>query len=293
MNGLGQYMKIKMSNVYLCSFASPDLYRSKLRFLSQAKSIGIYKGIKIFSFEDLSKSKKKQIQRFIKNKKKRLFGYGCWKAEIIKNYIKKLPKNSILQYSDIGCHLNKNGIVRLKKYINLCKKKNMITFQYKIPKSSHFKNFSNYKYQRYFEYEYTKMDLFKYLNITKKEIFNSEQIMSGIIFLKNNNYSLNILNKWEEILKYNHLINDAKSLIPNHNNFIEHRHDQSVFSLICKQKKVYTLSSSECEWAEFRNKRTWEHLNNFPILAFRDKKYNLLKRFFERQKKNINRFINK
>ena len=78
-------MKIKMSSVYLCSFASPDLYRSKLRFLSQAKDFGIYKDIKIFSFEDLSKSKKKQIQSFIKNKKKRLFGYVCWKEEIIKN----------------------------------------------------------------------------------------------------------------------------------------------------------------------------------------------------------------
>ena len=143
----------------------------------------------------------------------------------------------------------------------------MITFQYKIPKSSHFKNFSNYRYQRYFEYQYTKMDLFKYLNITKKEIFNSEQIMSGIIFLKNNNYSLNILNKWEEMLKYNNLINDAKSLIPNHNSFIEHRHDQSVFSLMIKTK---VANNDPIAFKILENRKIYRdnllpHLKDHPI----------------------------
>ena len=36
-------MNIKIDNLYLCSFASPDLERSKKRFLLQAKKIGIYK----------------------------------------------------------------------------------------------------------------------------------------------------------------------------------------------------------------------------------------------------------
>ena len=79
-------MSIKIDNLYLCSFASPDLERSKKRFLFQAKKIGIYKKVKVFGFDDLSTSKKKQIKNFINYKKKRLFGYGCWKAEIIKNF---------------------------------------------------------------------------------------------------------------------------------------------------------------------------------------------------------------
>ncbi len=286
-------MNIKTDNLYLCSFASPDLEKSKKRFLSQANKMGIYKKVKVFGLDDLSISKRNQINNFFKNKKKRLFGYGCWKAEIIKKFLKKVPNNSIVQYSDIGCHLNIKGLNRLKEYTSLCSKKGILTFQYKLPKQKKLKSIKNIRFQRYFEYEYTKMDLFKFLiKKNKINIFNSEQIMSGIIFFKKNKFSFNLLSIWEKILKKNNLIDDSKSCYNNHKKFVEHRHDQSVFSLICKKKGIYSISSAECEWAEKRNKRIWQHLKNFPIHARRDKKYNIFKRFLNRQTKNLRRFIN-
>ena len=97
--------KNKTINLYLCSFASPDLDRSKRRFLSQAKKISIYKKIKVFGINDLSTSKRKQIQNLIKINN-RIYGYGCWKAEVIKKFLKGVPNNAIVQYSDVGCHLN-------------------------------------------------------------------------------------------------------------------------------------------------------------------------------------------
>ena len=39
------------------------------------------------------------------------------------------------------------------------------------------------------------------------------------------------------------------------------RHDQSAFSLICKKNKIFSLSASECEWAELNGRKTWEHLS--------------------------------
>ena len=286
-------MNIKNDNFYLCSFASPDLEKSKKRFLSQAKNIGVYKKVKVFGMDDLSVSTRKQIENFFKNKKKRLFGYGCWKAEIIKNFLKKVPNNSIVQYTDVGCHLNINGLKRLKQYFNLCNKKGILTFQYILPRQKKLKPFKNMKFQRYLEHEYTKMDLYKYLiKKNKTKIFNSEQIMSGIIFFKKNKFSIDLLNIWEKILKKDNLIDDSKSYLSNHKKFVEHRHDQSAFSLICKKIGVYSISSAECEWAERKNKRIWLHLKNFPIHARRDKKYNIFKRFINRQTKNFRRLIN-
>ena len=46
-----------MTNLYLCSFASPDLNRSKKRFLDQSSELNIYKDKKVFSFNDLSEKK--------------------------------------------------------------------------------------------------------------------------------------------------------------------------------------------------------------------------------------------
>ena len=278
-----------MSKIFLCSFASEDLKRSKYRFLEQSKEMNIYENIRVFGFEDLNENRKKQIESFFKINQKRLFGYACWKADIISSFMKQIPENSILQYSDIGCHFNKDGLNRLKEYITLCEKNNLLTFQYKIPD---FDNINNFKFQIYREYQYTKNDLFKYFNINdSSEIFNSEQLWSGTIFFKKNNFSKDVIDEWSKISFENNLIDDSESNSQNNNNFIEHRHDQSIFSIICKKKNILTLSASECEWAEDNKGRTWEHLKKFPILAKRDKKYNFFKRFLNRQKKNLNRIF--
>ena len=272
-----------MNKIYLCSFASPDLERSKIRFINQAKEIEIYKDVKVYGYNDLVINKKKQINDFLKSNNKRLFGYACWKAFIISDFLKSLPENSIIQYSDIGCHINKFGKKRLIEYINICNQNNFLVFQYKLPD---FTDEYNFKFQRYYEYQYTKKDLSDFLKIDYGvNILESEQIMSGIFFIKKNKFSIEILEEWEKVLKHNDLIDDSPSISKNHEDFIEHRHDQSAFSLICKKNKIFSLSASECEWAELNGKKTWEHLLNFPIQAKRDKKYNVFKRFLNRQKK--------
>ena len=280
----------KEKKIYLCSFASSDLKRSVLRFKSQASKIITYKNIKVYTYNDLSSEKKIQIDNFKKNNMKRLFGYGCWKAEIINDFLNTIPKDAILQYSDIGCHLNIKGEKKLLEYYDLTFEHDIVAFQYKKPKF----DFNDLNYQIYYEYENTKSDLFDYFNLDlKSEISKSEQFWSGSVFFKNSEKSRIFLKRWMNICKIDHLINDDVSKIENHINFKEHRHDQSVFSLICKLHKVYSISASEAEWAENNNGRVWSHLENFPILAKRDKKYNLLTRFINRQKKNINRLLKK
>ena len=278
-----------MTDLYLCSFASPDLNRSKKRFLDQSSEFNIYKEKKVFSFNDLSEKKKFQIKEFIKENKKRLYGYACWKPEIILNYLNKIPEGSILQYSDIGCHFNKSGLNRLKEYLEITDRNSILVFQYRKP---NIKMDFNLKYQIYYEQEYTKSDLFSFLKIpTNSSIRTSEQIWSGTIFLKKNSEIINLLEKWLEISHFNNLIDDSPSTETNHDKFVEHRHDQSIFSILCKTKNIESLSASECEWAEDRNGRYWDHLKYFPILAKRDKKFNFLKRFFLRQSKTFKRIF--
>ena len=278
-----------MKKVYLCSFASSDLKLSVNRFVQQSKALDFYKEIKVFGWADLSKSKQEQVNSFFKKGQKRLFGYASWKPEIILSYLNEIPENSILQYSDIGCFFNSKGIKRLNDYIKIVEENDVLVFKYNEPNFNHKKHF---KFQIYYEFQYTKADAWKYLNIDRSsEILKTEQIWSGTMFFKNNSYIKKILNEWIDVCKINNLIDDSDSVEKNHDNFVEHRHDQSIFSLICKKENFFCLSASECEWAEFENKRTWSHLDNYPILAKRDKKFNFFKRFIIRQTKNIKRFL--
>tara|TARA_B100001093_G_scaffold460867_1_gene474966 strand:- start:1094 stop:1939 length:846 start_codon:yes stop_codon:yes gene_type:complete len=281
-----------VTNLFLCSFASPDLGRSVKRFIKQSNEISLYKDYKIFGWKDLSLNKKKQIKNFFKKGNKRLFGYACWKPEIILNYLNSLPKESILQYSDIGCHLNKNGMQRLKFYLETTNKNNILAFQYKKPEFEMINK--NLKYQIYYENEYTKGDLFNYFKLPiDSQIRKSEQVWSGTVFFKNNSITKNFLKEWNDVCCKMNLIDDSPSIEMNSEEFIEHRHDQSIFSILCKINSIFCLSASEIEWAEDEKGRYWEHLDSHPILAKRDKKMNIFKRFFLRQFKNINRIFNK
>ncbi len=280
-----------MSDVYLCSFASPSLDESVKRFEKEAKELNIYKNIKIYRKKDLSDEITHRIKNFnYPVKKMRLYGYACWKPQIVYNFFNQIPENSILQYTDIGCHFNVKGKNRLREYFELCKKKNILVFQYRIPEWS--QKFEKLKFQQYFEYEYTKADTFEGMGIhNNANLMDTEQIWSGCFFIKKNQYGKRILEKWISLSENNNLISDDLSKSENHQKFIEHRHDQSIFSIICKEEKAFSLSASECEWAEKENKRTWEHLDNFPILAKRDKKFNVIKRFFNRQVRNFKRWF--
>lgn len=281
-----------MPKVYLCSFASPDLDLSIKRFKNQAKLLNFYDNIKVYGSNDLSEKIKLRIKNFnYPIKKKRLYGYACWKPYIIKKYFDELPNGSILQYSDIGCHFNYRGIIRLKKYVEFCEKENVLVFQYRIP--DWHKKYENYKFQEYFEYEYTKSETLDYMGVKKdSKILNSQQIWSGCFFIKKNDFGKKILSEWLSLSEIDNIIDDNKSKIDNYKTFIEHRHDQSIFSIICKKNNIFSLSASECEWAEYKNERLWDHLNEFPILAKRDKRLNFIKRFINRQIKNFKRKLN-
>ena len=89
------------------------------------------------------------------------------------------------------------------------------------------------------------------------------------------------------------LIEDIPSKLKNFDDFDHHKHDQSVFSILCKQKRIDFLSAYECEWFYKNGIRYWKHTDYNPILAKRDKKYNLFKRFLNRQKKTLRRYKNK
>ena len=122
-----------MKKLFLCSFASQDLKNSVKRFIKQSNETDFYKDVKIFGWNDLSTNKKETNKFFFDKNNKRLFGYACWKPEIILNYLNEIPEGSILQYSDIGCHLNKSGLERLKHYLDIMKDNNILAFQYKKP----------------------------------------------------------------------------------------------------------------------------------------------------------------
>ena len=272
-------------DIFLCSFASDDLNLSKKRFILQATHFYQKENIKIYVPKNIKLKLKKKINDNLTKENRAFYIF----QKIVLDFFDRSPNNSIIQYADIGCHFNTNGLKRFKDYIAITRKYGSLVFNYD---GDILKKKNIYlKFQKYFEYQYSKKDLINYLKIrNNSKILNSPQIWSGSFFLKKNKKNRKLLIKWIKIMEKNKLIDASISKKKESNKFIESRWDQSAFSILAKFHFLKKLSASECEWAENNNSRVWSHLKKFPILAKRDLKRNIILRFMNRQKRTYTRY---
>lgn len=280
--------------IHLATFYSSDLKRSAKRFKLQAEEMGIYDYVHIFSQKDLNSDFKNYVAELLKKGKKRGFGHWVWQTHIHQVVLSKMNNGDIYHWCDVGCHFNKDGINRLKKYIEIVTNdiNGCLFFSYKKPEL-HEKN-KKYFFPKNLEYEYTKADLIKYFNLNyDDQIIQTPQVWGGSFFLRKCLASEKLMRQHFEITRNRYdLIDDdeSKFIEKSHSGFIAHRHSQSVLSILAKKINCNFLSAYESEWALDENKnRTYNHLVEFPIIARRDKKRNILLRFFDRQKKTYAR----
>lgn len=149
---------------------------------------------------------------------KRGFGYWLWKPYLIKKQLEAMAENEILVYADSRCTLNVQGKPRLKEYFELVNQSPYGNLAFCLD---------------YLEKMWTKMDLFAYLN--SYEHLLTKHLNATAFVIRKCDHSVNLINKWYATSCNYDLINDRPSTLPNDAIFLEHRHDQSVWSLLRKQ----------------------------------------------------------
>ena len=280
----------KEKKIILFSFATLDLKKSIKRLKNQALISGYYDDIKIITPNDFDFETKKKAKDLIKKGKKRGYGYWFWKPFYLSKIMKEINDGDIIHYMDIGCHINKTASNRFYEYLDIITdhKNWLLAFQYH---TNNIKYKSNIIFPNREEFKYTKSDLFHYFKcIDEKKMTHTPQFWAGSFFIKKDINSVIFLKNWNKFFEEKfHLIDDTPSKEKNFLGFIENRHDQSIFSLLCKKNFIESLSAYECDWAEKNNLRTWDHILDYPILAKRDLQYSMLKRFINRQIKNFKR----
>ena len=276
------------SKTILISFASSDLKKSINRLKKQAYETKFYDEVKFITEDDLDYNFKIHLKKIMSDGNIRGYGYFMWKPYIIKKLLSEINYGDIINYVDVGFHIIKENSRRFKDYIKFIsgKDKWILPFQYHSKLSKEIENIS-FPYRE--ERKYSKGDLLDYYGFyNNSTVTETPQYMAGCFFIKKCDESLNFVNEWLEIFyKRIDLVNDTQSKLKNLNGFLENRHDQSVFSILCKKYNLISFSAYECDWAYLNNKRTWIHNKNSPLIARRDLQYNLLRRFLNRQKKNF------
>jgi len=267
-----------MSKKYFISFADKTYQNSLSRIYCQALKMNVYDDIICANEDFLSKKFLESYSKYLKPGI-RGFGYWSWKPQIILQALDLMNDGDMLQYTDAGCHLNVGGKKRLLQYFDILNSSESGILAFQAIKPELPLKYDGRELPKLLEFQWAKGDLIDHFGIRNcGEILNSEVIGAGIIFIKKSNKSKKIIQEWSDVIMKNFsLLDDSRSKSENIPGFIEHRHDQSIFSILCKLNKVKTLSAFEYSYPNKNNINSydWDALKNFPIHAKRDKKRNL------------------
>lgn len=274
-----------------CTFADSGLNKTLGRINSQAQKMNCYDKIIINNEFDLNISFRDYFKEKLKPNIKG-YGYWAWKPQVILQVLSNINDGDLMQYTDAGCWLNPKGRERLLDYFSIVEREvsGILAFETK-PRS-------NNEFEKKFklpEYQWTKGDLLDYFKVRNNELITKRgQIGAGVIFIKKCKFSEDFIKQWLKVYYDDFsLADDSKSKSKNLDGFIEHRHDQSIFSLLCKINNIKTLSSLEYYYPSRENVwvSDWKELRNYPIWAKRDKDFGFFQNFLNLIKQIIVRLF--
>ena len=256
---------------FFLSFADSRMSDALARIRSQAEDMRCYDHIVVADQFYLNIDFREKYKDKLTSKV-RGYGYWCWKPQVILQLLDQVNEGDIIQYTDAGCHLNTNGKVRLLEYFDLAEQSESGILAFAgFPPPFHdpaieLPDLSDSKW--------CKADLLAFMNVIANEsITHSQTVTAGIIFIRNSEKSRALIQSWADVIASDFsLLDDSKSKLKNIKGFVEHRHDQSIFSILCKLNHVDLVSCYEYGYpSKHSSAPDWKLLKNYPIHARRDK----------------------
>lgn len=151
-------------------------------------------------------------------------GYWIWKPYIILKTLDLIGEDDVLLYCDAGTVFVNS--IRLLKSTMDAQQVDIMPFQLLAP-----------------EKQWTKRDAFILMECDSPEYTETSQILSGYILMRKNERVKKLFSEFLEYAQDERIITDNDNVLgqPNYEGFNENRHDQTIFSLLCKKYGLKTF----------------------------------------------------
>jgi len=206
------------ASVHFLTFASSDIDLSQLR---EEASFFRFRSERFYNESSLHGTAFwLQHKNFIQSNR-RGYGYWIWKPFFILERLRQLPEDEVLLYADGGCSLNYEGAVRLQEYITRASSnRGLLLFHLPLD-----------------EEVYSKRDCVERIlpNVSPEDL-GKQRIATTMLIVNSNSTKI----FFEEVLNISkennyHYLDDSQSRGGESTIFIDHRHDQSIISLLSKK----------------------------------------------------------
>jgi hypothetical protein len=173
-------------------------------------------------------------------------GFWLWKPYFIKKILDSLDDGDLLIYCGANCIVNPIGKPRFDGYIDRLAGCRTGALAFELPHT---------------ESEYTKLEVFQHFN-TSEEVIRSKQLMATIIMLRKCEHTSLLVDEWlDTACAHPFLFTDELRTLPQDKDFIAHRYDQSIFSVLRKMHGVDIVPMREYFFDFIRE------CNTFPFWA--------------------------
>ena len=197
--------------------------RAKRRAVDKAKSVGGFDCARSFDMSSLS-SKFRQTHSNVLTSG-RGAGYWLWKPYILlKTLMEDMVEGDLVMYQDAGAYLIKSAAPLLK----LCQESEHGIVVFTLDKT---------------EDEYTKKDALILMDMNISEAARSYQRLASFVIVRKTCSSVQFVMEWLAYLSDRRIASDDGNTMgmPNAKSFRDHRHDQSVLSLLSKKWGIPAL----------------------------------------------------
>jgi len=221
-------------NKILISFATSDKWlRSQCALNESAIRNGFTHYIS-YNSNNLDPSFVARHQEILNNNT-RGYGYWMWKAAILKQTFDIANDGDIIAYIDSG-----NTIVNNLNYIfNECQTRDIILFDNRD---------GNPYGQVHTNRLWTKRDTFVLMDLDGDQYYDTPQVDGSYQFYKKNEYTNQFIEEYMQYCENENIITDLPNITKdNLPEFKDHRHDQSILSLMAIKHKI-KLYPEPSEW---------------------------------------------
>jgi len=245
-----------MNKIYGVSYSSRNFQNRFNKIIESGKSSGLFNEFKCFTEEDIDNDFKEKYKEVWNSN--RGGGYWIWKPYIISKMLKNINDNDIIVYFDSGCSINitPESQLRFNEYINMVNNSKSGILRFQLTHQE--KKFTNKKIIEYFKNKFNITE-----NIMNQNLENF-QINATVIIIRKTQFSIDFFNKVLEILNDDqHLFSDKYTQYNE-----QHRHDQSIMSLLYKYMDGDLILDDETYFEEGFNS---EKAKKYPFWATRER----------------------
>ena len=227
-------------NTILISFATNEKWFTSQSNLNKSALMNGINSYISYNPDNLDREFK-NIHKHLLRPEIRGYGYWMWKSIIIKQTFDLLEENDIVLYVDSG-----NTIINNLNYlIEEVNKKDILLFDNRD---------GNYQHTTNKNKEWTKRDCYVLMGCDEEKYYNAPQVDASYQVYKKNERTEKFINEYLLYSSNENIISDLPNITKkNLPEFIDHRHDQSILSLMSVKHNIELLPEPS-EWGNYINR---------------------------------------